>query len=417
MNKDRKLLLFVALALVVILVADWMQPRPVNWSQSYSSRDTIPYGAYGLFRVLPELFPGSEISTIGLPAYDWLSRRNTGLDESSMLIYINNNLVFDQFETGLLLDFADRGGTVFMSAEQFSDPLADSLGIRLQEGMMSNLGLRGIDLLGDRDSDSTGISVVREITGGESPIYRFPSFLVTSIITRYDTLNTKILGVGEREAYGFSDKDAVNYIAIKRGAGTIYVHTSPATLTNYFLVDDGKNGYIWDVMTQLPDRHIYWDEYKKVMTAEAQTPLRFILSITTLRYALYLGLAILLLFILFSAKRRQSVIPIHRRPVNATVSFVKTVTNLFFGRADHRDLAERKIIYLFDYFRRELGLEQVPGETITPKAVAARSGIEEQMIEDLFSSIAAVRDKSFIGANELKSLNTQIETFYKTTQR
>lgn len=417
MNKDRKLLLFVAVALVVILIADWMQPRPVDWTQSYSSRDTIPYGAYGLYKVIPELFPGSEVATMRLPAYDWLSRRNSGQDAETMLIYINNNLVFDQYETGLLLAFADNGGTVFLSAEQFSDPLKDSLGIRIEEGMLSNMGLRGIDLLGDRVSDTTGISVVREHAGFNAPVYRFPSFLVTAIITRYDSLKTNVLGLGERAAYGFSDRDAVNFISVKRGKGMVYVHTLPATLTNYFLVDDARNGYIWEVMTQLPGRYIYWDEYKKVMTADAQTPLRFILSISTLRYALYLGLFTLFLFILFSAKRRQSVIPIHNRPVNATVAFVKTVTNLFFGRADHKDLAERKIIYLFDYFRKELGLEQVPGETITPGAVAARSGIDEHKIAELFSSIAAVRERSFIGANDLKSLNAQIETFYQTTQR
>jgi hypothetical protein len=417
MNKDRKLLLFVAIALVVILITDWLQPRPVDWTQSYSSRDTIPYGAYGLFRVIPELFPGSEVTTIGLPAYDWLSRRNSGQDAESMLIYINNNLVFDQYETGLLLEFADNGGTVFLSAEQFSDPLKDSLGIRIEEGMLSSMGLRGIDLLGDHVSDSTGISVVREQGGVDAPIYRFPSFMVTSVITRYDSLNTEVLGMRERAASGLSDGEAVNYIAVKRGYGMVYVHTLPATLTNYFLVDNAGNGYIWEVMTQLPGRHIHWDEYKKVMTAEAQTPLRFILSISTLRYALYLGLITLLLFILFSAKRRQAVIPIHKRPVNATVAFVKTVTNLFFGRADHKDLAERKITYLFDYFRKELGLEQVPGETITPGAVAARSGIDEQKIEELFSSIAAVRERSFIGANDLKSLNAQIETFYQSTLR
>ncbi|MCA1803254.1 MAG: DUF4350 domain-containing protein [Rhodothermaceae bacterium] len=220
MNKDRKLLLFIAVALVVIVIADWMQPRPVDWTQSYSSRDTIPYGAYGLFRVIPELFPGSDVSTVQLPAYDWLSRRNSGQDAESMLIYINNNLVFDQYETGLLLEFAENGGTVFLSAEQFSDPLKDSLGIRIEEGMLSNMGLRGIDLLGDHVSDSTGISVVLEQIGVEAPIYRFPSFMVTSVITRYDTLNTEVLGMRERASFGFSEGAAVNYIAVKRGSGS-----------------------------------------------------------------------------------------------------------------------------------------------------------------------------------------------------
>lgn len=414
MNKDKKLLLFVGVALAVVMVADWMQPRPVDWTQSYSGMDKIPYGAYGLFRVLPELFPENEVNSTVLPAYDWLTSRDESRDAESLLMYVNSSLVFDEYETGLLLEFAKGGGTVFLSAEQISDPLKDSLGIEIREGMLSGMGLRGFDLLADGTPDSTGISVNTTYTRDTSTVYRFPSFLASSFITRYDTLNTNVLGSGGQLT---GKQNAVNFISVKRGDGTLFIHTSPAALTNYFLIDDDYNPYIWQVMSVLPDRHIFWDEYKKVKTAGAQTPLRYILSINTLRYALYLGLITLLLFILFTAKRRQSVIPVHKRPVNATIAFVRTVTNLFFGRADHKDLAERKIIYLFDYFRRELGLEQVRGEAITPKTVAARSGIEETKIEELFKSIASVRDRSFIGANDLKSLNSQIETFYKSTQR
>ena len=414
MNKDRKLLLFVGVALAVVLVADWMQPRPVDWTQSYSGMDKIPYGAYGLFRVLPELFPEKEVNSNGLPAYDWLTNRDESRDTETMLMYMNSNLVFDQYETGLLLEFAEGGGTIFLSAEQVSEPLKDSLGIEIREGMLSSMGFRGFDLLADGAPDSTGISVNTDSARETSTVYRFPSFLAGSVVTRYDTLNTSVLGSGEQLT---GDQNTVNFISLKRGDGTFYIHTAPAILTNYFLVDDKYNPYIWEVMSVLPDRHVYWDDYKKVKTAGAQTPLRYILSINTLRYALYLGLITLLLFILFTAKRRQSVIPVHKRPLNATVAFVRTVTNLFFGKADHKDLAERKIIYLFDYFRRELGLEQVHGETITSKAVAARSGIEETKIEELFNRIALVRDRSFIGANDLKSLNSQIETFYQSTQR
>jgi hypothetical protein len=409
MQKDRKLIFFIAGLLLVIFIIDLMQPKPIDWSQSYSGRDKIPYGAYGLYRILPGLFPLNTVTTSNDPAYDWLRRRNEDADQRSMLMYVNNILNFDRIETGQLFGFVENGGTVFLSAEQFSDEIGDSLGIRTRQGFMSNLGLRGINPFGDRAPDSVLVALNRDHFPAAGDGFLFPSFMVSSAFTRYDTLNTRVLGT--------AGNHQPNFIAVRRGAGEFFVHTAPATLTNYFLVDEGSSNYIMEVMSLLPDRDIYWDEYKKVRTTEASTPLRFILSIDALRYALYTGLFTLLLFIIFAARRRQAVIPLYSRPVNAKVAFVKTVTNLFFSRADHKDLAERKIIYLFDYFRNELGLDQTPGTPITPAAVAARSGVAEERIDELFGTIAAVREKSFIGIAELKKLNEQIEHFYQSTQR
>jgi hypothetical protein len=410
MNKERTLILVIVITLLVILVSEWMKPLPVNWSQSYSNRDTIPYGASGLFRVLPELFPESDINTIHEPGYEWLGRRDQDEDNRTILFFLNNILNPDQYETRLLLDFAEAGGVVFMSAEQFSDPLADSLGFSIGGGMLSGMGLRGFDLLEDFDDpDSTGISLNGESPGEGRRVYRFPSFLAASAFTSYDTVRTRLFGYNE---YGDP-----NFLGIEHGGGSFILHSVPAALTNYFLVDQQLEGYIWEVLSKLPDRNIYWDEYHKVLTAEARTPLRFILSIDTLRYSLYLGLFTLIMFIIFFAKRRQAIIPLHSRPANATVAFVKTVTNLFFTRADHKDIAERKIFYLHDYFRSTLGLGNTPGDIFTPSLVAARSGVDEQEITELIAAISNVHEKNFIGANELKSLNTQIENFYKSTQR
>ena len=56
----------IALLLILSLIYTWYEanrPRPVDWSETYSPKDKIPYGTYITYRSLPELFPDSKIRT------------------------------------------------------------------------------------------------------------------------------------------------------------------------------------------------------------------------------------------------------------------------------------------------------------------------------------------------------------------
>ena len=81
----------IALLLILSLIYTWYEanrPRPVDWSETYSPKDKIPYGTYITYRSLPELFPDSKIRTsrlsiaevggIHLPGHTFLSVRTIG---------------------------------------------------------------------------------------------------------------------------------------------------------------------------------------------------------------------------------------------------------------------------------------------------------------------------------------------------
>ena len=71
----------IALLLILSLIYTWYEanrPRPVDWSETYSPKDKIPYGTYITYRSLPELFPDSKIRTSRLSiAEEFGSGRDT----------------------------------------------------------------------------------------------------------------------------------------------------------------------------------------------------------------------------------------------------------------------------------------------------------------------------------------------------
>ena len=62
MNKKEKKYLYILGFLTIIAISyQLIQPKPIDWTESYSSIDKKPFGAYILNEQLPVLFPYNEI--------------------------------------------------------------------------------------------------------------------------------------------------------------------------------------------------------------------------------------------------------------------------------------------------------------------------------------------------------------------
>ncbi|MEJ0057383.1 MAG: hypothetical protein WDN75_18035 [Bacteroidota bacterium] len=115
---------------------------------------------------------------------------------------------------------------------------------------------------------------------------------------------------------------------------------------------------------------------------------------------------------IFESKRKQRIIPIIRPLENTSLEFVGTIGNLYYQRSDHKNIAEKKIIFLFDQIRTRYFLNpNSPGENFI-SLLAKKAGKGEGQIRKLFDTIARIQEKPSINENELIELNTQIEKFY-----
>ena len=92
--------------------------------------------------------------------------------------------------------------------------------------------------------------------------------------------------------------------------------------TNYGMLTGNLSGYIFRLMSQMEDlpwsalRCIWRCQIRMWAVRNQESPFRYFLEQPPLRWALYLTVLTILIFMLFTARRRQRVIPVVEKPKN-----------------------------------------------------------------------------------------------------
>jgi hypothetical protein len=190
----------------------------------------------------------------------------------------------------------------------------------------------------------------------------------------------------------------------------------PLAYTNYNMLYQQNAQYISKTLSYLPLQHTYWHEYYKDFKTEPQTPLRYIISQPALKWALYLSLGALVLFIAFEAKRKQRIIPVIKPLTNTTLEFTETVGRLYFQYKDHKNIADKKITYFLDYLRTHFYVKTIEIDDSLYSKLADKTGIDKIEITKLFELITMISNKRNVSEEDLLTLNSQIEQFQRKSK-
>ena len=141
-------------------------------------------------------------------------------------------------------------------------------------------------------------------------------------------------------------------ITYKRGK--IVAVTLPLMFTNYGVVECDVSTLVMRLLSQL-DRYpvMRLDPNAKTEAGGvSESPLRYVLDQPPMKWAVWLTLLTVLLAMVFTARRRQRVIPVIEPPVNRTLEMVKHIGSLYFHRHDNADLLTKKYQFFVDEVRR-----------------------------------------------------------------
>ena len=101
--------------------------------------------------------------------------------------------------------------------------------------------------------------------------------------------------------------------------------------TNYGVLDGKNAAYIFRLLSQMGEFPIIRTEGYLEEAAQVQmSPFRYFISQRPLRWALYLTMIAILLFMTFTARRRQRVIPVIHEPENKSMEFTELIGTLYF---------------------------------------------------------------------------------------
>lgn len=183
--------------------------------------------------------------------------------------------------------------------------------------------------------------------------------------------------------------------------------------TNIHLLDDDNHEFVSTSLSYLPQKDTYWTEFYHLGRMEIATPLRFVLTTEPLRWAYYLTLISILLFMVFEAKRKQRIIPIINPLTNTTLEFVGTIGNLYYQRADHKNIAEKKIQFFLDQIHATYFINTNNKDEAYLILLSKKAGVPEKTVRDLLNMISQISQQEKISASELTRLNELIEKFHQ----
>ncbi|ALI98593.1 DUF4350 domain-containing protein [Rufibacter tibetensis] len=392
--------LVLGVLFAVFVAVEYYRPKPIDWKQTFSNKDKIPYGTFVLFELLPDLFPDQPVASVRLPVVNQIEEGNALAKNNSAplvnYVFVNGATDVSKLDLQALLQFVARGNNVFLSSHTFSRPLQDTLGFKTD---FTKKGLK---------QDSLGLVFTHPQLQQLKPVL-YEREKASRIITIDSKRKAKVLG---KNSVGDT-----TFVQISYGKGSFYLSSVPLAFTNYHVIDPAQTRYATQALSHLPVRPVWWDEYQKQGAVGSKSVFRVLLSHEPLAWAYYVTLGGLLLFVLFESKRTQRIIPIMEKPKNTTLEFVRVMGNLYYNHRNHRVIAEKKINYFLEYLRLHyFENTNVVNEELEER-IFAKSGVALADVTELFRLIQHVNMVDRLEEQHLWNLNKQLESFYRQASR
>ncbi|MCC9043225.1 hypothetical protein LNQ81_11145 [Myroides sp. M-43] len=344
MNNTSKKMLFLFIVIIgFVFFIESNKTDPINWNVTLDNTSKSPYGTYILDQEIDYLFANDSLVRITDNLYDFFEKHQYDSINRNSLFSLNNYSFLDSFSRISLNEYLIKGNTALIFQENI-------------DGLIQ--GIEATSLYYDdeyNDSDQTEVTMTLA-----NPAISTYSFNLKGANVYYfdivDSLRNKVEVLGYLKYKG---KKYPNLIRQKQGKGQLILGLQPIAFTNYNMLESNNHLYTQGILSYLPQQKTYYTVTKLSTDTEyhSESILRFIFKNPSLKWAWYFFLGTLILFILFTAKRKQRIIPIIKPLSNTTVDFTKTVSNLYIQNKDYDDLMNKQIIYTLEKFRREYWLD------------------------------------------------------------
>lgn len=311
-------IIIIITVLGILMFVQYNAPKQLNWFESYVGHHKIPYGTKVIKDLLAKRY-GDRMGTVTKPPYAFLQQSDT---IQGTYLFVNRSLRFEKAELHRLLDWTANGNTLFLAANAIDVKLEDTLGLRI-----------------DGWYPSSEISEKRYLPSWVAPSLRttdttlFDRTSSVHVITPKDSVPMMALGEISLRGTSASGEDArkINIIQKEFGKGRIILSSFPEGFTNYFLLTDGNKEYTQALLGKLrsPGR-LYWDAYHKAGKTIYTSPMYIFLNTKELKWAYYMALIGVVIYVLFEGKRKQRAIPVLSPKKNQTMAFTRTIADMYY---------------------------------------------------------------------------------------
>ena len=380
--KDIKYILLLVVTLILWIITEVTTTPPLDWSVSLDHRDRQPFGTLLLSKLIPHIFPenGFELNqkTVREVIHDDQKPEN--------LLIIANRINLEKPGLEALLQFIGDGGNALLAANFLDRDLLDTLDIQLKD----TLSFPSLE-----EKDSIGLYLETR----PSQVYYFDQHYFSSYFIKYPETKTTTLGSTSQ-----SQTILLDY---QFGAGKLILCSTPLVFTNYYLSRDPNQQLAAGMLSNLPEAPTVWTEYYQTGKFEQSTPLRYVLSQPPLQWAYFTGILLLILFVIFQAKRKQRIIPVVKPPANASLEFIEVMSGLYLKKSNHNLIAKQRLQYFNEFLKRTYSLDLYDKQelSIQLSQVKGWSNAESVSFEQ---KIKKIKENRVISDQELIEINQSI---------
>lgn len=456
MKSSRNFLFAMLVLFVLFCLLQVNLPKKFVWSPTFSHVDKQPFGCFVFDSVLTQSLPNGYHVT--KKTFFQLDQEHAKEKISVLMVVDQQNL--KQLDVKYLCNIARRGGKVMVVASSsfddgrntdtvVVDELERTFKVRIEDGMY--FSLRGI-LAGLKAHDNDMYDTIywnnREtmyaaqsyrmfynMVGGTLFVDSVPKVkrlaytlstagydykhdsLYVGDFTRFDTIVDKKERIERIDTFAIKKVPAA--VSVPYGKGEVIFVSSPLLFTNYGMLEGNTSVYIFRLMSYLADLPVYRTEaYVKTdaMLVAEQSPFREFIKRPPLRWALYLALLGVVLFMIFTARRRQRVIPIMSKPANRSLEFIQLIGTLYYQRKDHVDLVRKKFKLFAEELRKTAGVDMSDVNTDDREylLLAEKTGMNSDRLKKVIRQIRLVlHSEGNISVEEMRSLIDAMDTIVR----
>lgn len=380
--------LFIVAFLGIMFAVECSLPKKFIWRPTYANTDRQPFGCALFDELVTDAWP-QDCSLTEATFYQLADMDTTS---SYAFLAIAENLELGRPDVEAILNLAERGNKVMLASSSFSKLLEDTLGFRCSYSYFNFKGLKDyVVSIARRDTlrwmGDTAVFAPRDFT--------FYPQLCNGYFEKYDSLTSvlamKVMPPGDTLQ---AANPYVPGVALRRkvGKGEVILASTPLLFTNYGITDGANATYALRLLSYMSDLPLLRTEAYGVELQQKQSPLRYFLSQPALRWGLYVTVLTLVLFMVFTARRRQRAIPVIRPPENRTMEFTELIGTLYAQQKNHADLVRKKFTYFAEALRRvaQIDVEEGTDDALLCRRIAVRTGVDEETVRQLFRELRPV---------------------------
>lgn len=388
MNRTFKIYAVIFIIIMVILALFELNKKEVlDWRKNFDVNKKSPFGLFVFNQESKDLFK-NKLTKVNLSPYNYYLQNNPAKDKKHNILIIESEIDAESWYK--ILEQAEKGSNVMVIASRVPKAVSDSIGF-----YMSQISFEDNNVLKLTDKKYVDDSLKLD---------KFPSGKGFSYIKP----KVQVLGKTVEE----DNDDQANFIKAPFGKGHIFVHSEPLFITNYYLLKPQNLKYAENIFSYLNENETLW--FTEANTTESSWSLRFILSNPPLKYAWWIFLGGMVLFIFFNAKRKQRIVPVIEPLRNTSADFVKSIGNLYLQEGDFHDMMAKKAQYFLNKVRIDLLIDTQNLDDDFAKKLHLKTGKPIEMIEEAVVLMKKAQDPyASVMKEDLAKMNALLDSILK----